>query len=93
MEGLVLGEYLRRNNPDMTIALVTAEGDVRLERKSRDLSITYIRKPFKVADILGVLADCVEAAREREARRLRQEDADVVAVVLRGGRPPDGQGR
>src|SRR5215510_14461459 len=36
MEGLVLGEYLRRNNPDMTIALVTGEQDTRLPRLAKE---------------------------------------------------------
>jgi DNA-binding response OmpR family regulator len=74
MEGLVLGEYLRRNNPDMTIALVTAEGDFRLERRSRDLNIAFIPKPFEVRDILQVIEDYLDGAREREQRRRARQD-------------------
>ena len=37
MEGLVLGEYLRRNNPDMSIVMMTGSTDPRIERRSRDL--------------------------------------------------------
>jgi hypothetical protein len=62
----VLGEYLRRNNPDMTIAIVTGDGDPRVERRSRDLSIRYIAKPFLVQDILDVVDAWIEASRERE---------------------------
>ncbi len=65
MEGLVLGEYLRKNNPDMTIALVTGADETRLERRSRDLAIRYIQKPFTVNDILSVVDEYVEAARQR----------------------------
>lgn len=74
MEGLLLGEYLRRNNPDMTIALVTGEDDPRLPRRTRDLSIAFVPKPFEVRDIVRVIDDCVERARERDARRQTRED-------------------
>ena len=36
MEGLLLGEYLRTNNPEMLIALVTAEDDRALKQGVRD---------------------------------------------------------
>ncbi len=75
MDGLVLGEYLKRNNPDMTIALVTGDDDRKLQRKSRDLEIVHIAKPFVVTDIMRVLEDYVEAAKERLEQRLRGRDA------------------
>lgn len=81
MDGLVLGEYLRRNNPDMTIALVTGSGDQRLERRSRDLAITYIAKPFEVRDILQVMEDYVASAHERASRRLLGQDADFAPPI------------
>jgi CheY-like chemotaxis protein len=74
MDGLVFGEYLRKNNPDMTIALVTGHDDKKLQRKSRDLSIVYVAKPFIVDDILGLVDRYVEAARERRERRLASFD-------------------
>jgi CheY-like chemotaxis protein len=76
MDGLVLGEYLRRNNPDMTVALVTGEYDLKLERQTRALSITFIPKPFQVSDISGAIEAYVSAAAEREQRRIRHEDPD-----------------
>jgi CheY-like chemotaxis protein len=76
MEGLVLGEYLRRNNPDMTIALVTGEDDLKLERQTRALSITFISKPFQVGDILATIEAYQAGAAEREQRRLSHEDPD-----------------
>lgn len=66
MDGIVLGEYLRRNNPEMTIAIVTGDGDARVERRSRDLALRYISKPFLVEDILEVVDSWINASRERE---------------------------
>jgi len=76
MEGLVFGEYLRRNNPDMTIVMVTGSDDRRVERKSRDLQLAFIPKPFKVADINRVMDTYLEGARQREEQRKSLEDAD-----------------
>ncbi|MFW5740964.1 MAG: response regulator [Myxococcota bacterium] len=76
MDGIVLGEYLRRNNPDMTIAIVTGGGDARVERRSRDLSIRYIAKPFMVEDILDVIDAWIEASRERERSSMMRGGAD-----------------
>jgi DNA-binding NtrC family response regulator len=55
MEGLVLGEYLRKNNPEMTIALVTGSEDTRLGRLGERLDIRVIKKPFEVRQIFEVL--------------------------------------
>ncbi len=74
MDGLVLGEYLRRNNPDMTIALVTGDDDRKVQRKSRDLSIVYIQKPFNVSAILGVIDTYLHGAQSRQERRLAKQD-------------------
>jgi CheY-like chemotaxis protein len=74
MEGLVFGEYLRKNNPDMTIALVTGLDDKRLQRKSKDLSIVYVTKPFVVEDILGLVDGYLEGARSRRDQRLATRD-------------------
>lgn len=75
MEGLVLGEYLRKHNPDMTVALVTGDDDVKLQTRSKALQIVFIRKPFQVSDVLGVLEDYVVQAEERRRRRLARDDA------------------
>lgn len=75
MEGLVLGEYLRGNNPDMTIALVTGAEDTRaLRRQLEDLSIAFVPKPFIIGDILGLIDAYAEGARARRELRLRRED-------------------
>jgi DNA-binding NtrC family response regulator len=74
MDGLVLGEYLRRNNPDMSIVLMTGSGDPRIERRSRDLAIKFMAKPFGLSDALAVVDEHLSAARERELRRRHSAD-------------------
>lgn len=74
MEGLVLGEYLRKHNPDMTVALVTGDDDVKLQTRSKALDIVFIRKPFQVSAVLGVLGDYATKAEERKRRRLARDD-------------------
>lgn len=76
MEGLVLGEYLRHNNPHMAIALVTGSSDPRLERVSQEQDITFIAKPFEVERILDVVTAYQEAARTRLESRRQQSDPD-----------------
>ncbi|OQB11600.1 MAG: Sporulation initiation phosphotransferase F [Deltaproteobacteria bacterium ADurb.Bin207] len=66
MDGIVLGEYLRKNNPDMMIVIITGDCDERVERRSKDLSLRFLAKPFRVQDILDVLDAWFEASRERE---------------------------
>ncbi|MBK8999875.1 MAG: response regulator [Myxococcales bacterium] len=83
MEGLVLGEFLRKNNPDMTIALVTGEDEPRVERLARHLAITFIAKPFDVKQIQAVLDEAVADAHVRSVRRHRQEDADFSPPIAR----------
>ena len=81
MEGLLLGEYLRRSSPDMILALVTGEDDPRVERRTRELRVAFIAKPFDNAKINAVLSDYIEAARERAAQRARQDDPDFAAPI------------
>jgi CheY-like chemotaxis protein len=78
MEGLVLGEYLRQNNPHMAIALVTGSADPRLERVSQEQNITFIPKPFGVEQILDVVTAYQEAAQARLEARRQREDPDFV---------------
>lgn len=72
MEGLVLGEFLRRNNPEMTIALITGETDPALRKRSDASGLEYISKPFKSADIFGVVERHKEWDRQRRLRRLER---------------------
>ena len=74
MEGLVLGEYLRRNNPDMSIVMMTGSSDPRIERRSRDLSLQFLAKPFNISEALSVVDEYLTSARERESRRRHSAD-------------------
>lgn len=74
MEGLVLGEYLRSNNPHMAIALVTGETDRRLERVSAEHDIHFVAKPFAVGQILEIVEGYREGARARHEGRLAAAD-------------------
>ncbi len=81
MEGMVLGEYLRRNNPDMKIALVTGADDPKLERATRDLDITFIAKPFDVHSIFEVMDSYMAGAKSRAELRLAQADPDFAPPI------------
>ena len=74
MEGLVLGEYLRPNNPDMSIVMMTGSNDPRVERRSRDLSLKFMPKPFGIHEVLRTIEDYLVTAREREVRRRHSVD-------------------
>lgn len=76
MEGLVLGRYLRDNNPDMSIALVTGEQDAKLSKEARELSIRFITKPFDIRKIADVIDEYVSGAISRRDLRLSREDPD-----------------
>lgn len=67
MEGLVLGEYLRQNNPLMQIALVTGAADDHLHRLAASHGIHLIEKPFDVEQLLDVVALYERLAAERAA--------------------------
>lgn len=81
MDGLDLGRYLRRKNPDMKIAMVTAVGDAKLERQSQTLSIDYLPKPFRNSEILKLVDEYLAGAQEREERRQRQADPDFAPPI------------
>jgi len=83
MEGLLLGEYLRRSNPSMLIALVTGEDDPRVEQRTRELSVTFIAKPFDNAQIHRVLEAYMDSARDRDARRSAASDEDFEPPIAR----------
>jgi len=74
MEGLILGEYLRRNNPEMSIVMITGSDDPALRKKSRDLALEFLPKPFPIKEVLRVIEEYVIAARERELLRKQRQD-------------------
>ena len=59
MEGILLGEYLRRHNPHITIALVTGDDDPRLPRESRQHEIEFVAKPFEPERIEQMISGIV----------------------------------
>ena len=83
MEGMVLGEFLRRNNPDMTIAIVTGSPDDDLIRRSGELGLDFIAKPFNVQEMVRVLERYKQSAYEREQERWQQKDDDFLPPISR----------
>jgi two-component system chemotaxis response regulator CheY len=69
MEGLVFGEYLTRNNPRMTVALVSGASDPRLPAQATTAGVTFIAKPFDPDRIAELLAAAV--AREDALARTK----------------------
>ncbi|MCA9517770.1 MAG: response regulator [Myxococcales bacterium] len=72
MEGLVLGEYLRHNNPHMQVALVTGSSDPGVDRLAKEHGIRVIRKPFDVDELLEVVDRYVALEAERVAAARRE---------------------
>ncbi len=64
MDGLVLGQYLRRNNPHLQIALVTGSEE-SLSKPARAHDIRVIAKPFDFSEILLVVREARESAQAR----------------------------
>ena len=76
MEGLVLGEFLRKNNPHMKIALVTGSEDRRLEKTSQAFDIEVIRKPFEMTQILDLITAYKNEAEARKVERQKHADPE-----------------
>ena len=57
MEGLVFGEFLQRNNPEMAISLVTGSAEEGLERRCREHGIRLVPKPFDPDVIIRVITE------------------------------------
>ena len=83
MEGMMLGEYLRKNNPDMIIAVVTGAPEPALERRSQELGLEFIAKPFTVSQIREVIEKYQKAAEDREKQRWQKVDDDFVPPIAR----------
>ena len=83
MEGMLLGEYLRRNNPDMIIAIVTGAPEAWMERRSDELGLELIAKPFGLSAISAVIDKYKTAALAREQVRMQQKDEDFVPPFVR----------
>ncbi len=76
MEGLVLGEYLRQNNPRMTIALVTGSDDPRLAKLTSEHDIRLIAKPFDPESVL----ELIDTYKQSEDARIAAQKASTEDV-------------
>ncbi|MEQ9502965.1 MAG: response regulator [Deltaproteobacteria bacterium] len=83
MEGLVFGEYLRKNNPFLKIALVTGSEETHIDRTASALDIRVIRKPFQVSEILDLVTAFRSEAAERRAQRLAHTDPEYHVPMAR----------
>ena len=83
MEGMLLGEYLRRNNPDMIIAIVTGAPEPWMERRSEELGLELIPKPFGLAQITEVIEKYRASALLRDTERRQQQDTDYLPPFAR----------
>jgi CheY-like chemotaxis protein len=83
MEGMLLGEYLRRNNPDMLIAIVTGSPEPWMERRSKELGMEFISKPFGLSAMLKVIDNYKQAALARDQVRAQQKDENFVPPFVR----------
>lgn len=83
MAGMLLGEYLRRNNPDMIIAIVTGAPEPWMEKRSAEFGLELIPKPFGIAAVRAVLGKYRQFAVSRDVERSRQQDADFVPPFSR----------
>lgn len=73
IEGAVLVDYLRKNNPRLEIALVTGADDEELARYSIPEGVTVIKKPFEISQLL----DRISAYQGQQAERRDQDRAEA----------------
>ena len=86
MNGLVLGAYMRENNPQMTVVLVTGDDDPRLVRRGASSAIDVIHKPCSPSDILDAVGRHrarVESSRQATLARLNAPPIAEHAAELR----------
>jgi CheY-like chemotaxis protein len=60
MQGIVLCEYLRRNNPLMNIVLMTAHPEKNIIDRAHKIGINFLEKPFKVDELYKIITDYKE---------------------------------
>ncbi len=82
MNGIVLGEYLRRTDPEITLALVTGDPDPSTAEKCQELGIRLIPKPFSVVDIRAVMSEAAESSGKRSSRPTEPPDYGEYALPI-----------
>jgi hypothetical protein len=65
----------------MSIVMMTGSEDPRVERKSRDLSLTFLPKPFQIRDLLTIIEEFVAAAKKRDVGRRDSEDEEYYPPI------------
>jgi DNA-binding response OmpR family regulator len=83
LDGLILAEYLRKNNPHMQIALVTGATDPKLAARTRHLGLRYIPKPFEIAQLFDLVSEYKRGARERLQERAERADEEYASALGR----------
>lgn len=81
MEGLVFGEYLGKNNPEMEIVLITGSPDDRLRRQCDEQGIHFLAKPFDPDAALAVVDRYLAEARDKHQASQQQQAPDYAPAI------------
>jgi two-component system response regulator (stage 0 sporulation protein F) len=85
MDGIVLGEFLRKSNPTLKVALVTGHETKHLEKHAKKLGITFLRKPFDLIHVFDLLAEAKKARLAARARIRSEASPDFSPCFARRG--------
>lgn len=55
MNGLELIDWIRRNRPNIKIALMSGGDENRLQRQAAELGVLYLKKPFLPGEFLALI--------------------------------------
>ncbi len=83
MSGLELQEYLKRNEINIPVIVITGHGDVPMSvRAMKEGAIDFIEKPFNDELLLDAIRNALALdARQREKQALRAELASRLALL------------
>ena len=83
MSGLELQEYLKRNEINIPVIVITGHGDVLMSvRAMKEGAIDFIEKPFNDELLLDAIRNALALdARQREKQALRAELASRLALL------------
>ncbi|MEQ8172305.1 MAG: response regulator [Candidatus Eremiobacterota bacterium] len=72
MQGIVLCEYLRRNNPLMKIVLMTAHPDKSITNKAARIGINFLEKPFNIYDLGRIVREYKDEIQAIDKQKLME---------------------
>lgn len=72
MQGIVLCEYLRRNNPIMKIVLMTAHPEKKIISKAGNIGINFLEKPFKICELHNIISEYREEIAGLNSEKLKE---------------------